>query len=482
MSIANNDKQTEYTVEFHHKKCGAILRDKLAQNLKPSKTECFKLTTFHFNSTKNAIIEEQLDQDRLDNEFSKKLMTESTQTVVAQKTKKKTAGRIILFLINIAIVAAIIIYNFVVYEPVSLAELFTTKIDWWWFLIGVFAYIFLNFLESLRTFVLIKQSTGRARPWVSYKSSAICRYYDSITPMSTGGQPFQIFYLNRRGLSVSAATSVPIAKYVMSQICFSVFITIVLIVHYTEISTLNTVVLTACWIGYILNLLLVVSVAFLAISKKVAPACTSAILKFLNKIHLIKNYRRTFLKVMRIVREYVAITRRYMKNFSTMFWVIISSVAYWLLNYSFPFIVYCMLVGFDINMWLPIVVATVVCDLASNFIPLPGGSGAAEGSFMVVFGAATVFTATGTPIFPAEMLVWAMLFWRLFSYYSNIIQGIGVIIYDFFVGDKKIAPMLERYKQEDEKKMQAKNQKNMEEINNGSARAEADDKSDTKNS
>lgn len=456
MNFDSEESKTEYTVEYHHRKCGVVLHT-LAKNglSKCSKTLNPAFSILHLNS-----MAEDMMIDRSSNEFSRKLMAESQQKVSEQKTKKRKVGSLILLLVNLAIVIGIIVYNFVVYNPVSLGELFTSKIDWNWFLIGIVAFLVLNFLEALRTFVLIKQSTGRARPWVSYKSSAICRYYDSITPMNTGGQPFQIFYLHKRGLSVSAATSVPIAKYVMSMICFSVFVTVVLIVHYTQIATLNPVVITACWIGYILNILLVVSVAALAVSKRIAPAITSGILKFLAKIRVIKNYRRTFLKVMRIVREYVTITRHYMKNFSTMFWVMLASVLYWLLNYSFPFIVYCMLVGFDINMWIPIMAATVVCDLASNFVPLPGGSGAAEGAFMIVFGISTAFTTTGVPIFPEDMLVWAMLLWRLFSYYANIIQGAGILVYDFFVGDKKIGPLLERFKREEEVKQKKEKSKN----------------------
>ena len=401
--------------------------------------------TFHSINSLVFIQNENIDSEKM----TENIITESESAVSKRKTKKQKIISLIFFIINIAIVVGIVVYNFVFSNPVSITELFQTTINWWWLLIGIVIYFVLSLFDSFRTFILIKHSTGNSRPWLSYKSSAICRYYDSITPMSTGGQPFQIFYLRKWGMSASSATSVPIAKYVLSQICFTIGATIVLLVHHTKVLELSPVVVTACWIGYALSLVLVLSVAFLAISKKVAPACVSGILKFLSKLHLIKDYRRTFLKVMRGVREYISITRRFVKNFWVMLWVELSAAIYWLLYNSLVFVVYCMLVDFDINMWLPILIATVVCDMASNYMPLPGASGAAEGAFLIVFGVATIFTTDGSPIFSGDLLVWAMLFWRVLNYYGNILQGLVILAYDFFHGNKKIPAVLEKYQKKE---------------------------------
>ncbi|MBQ8762012.1 MAG: hypothetical protein IJZ26_01675, partial [Clostridia bacterium] len=43
----------------------------------------------------------------------------------------------------------------------------------------------------------------------------------------------------------------------------------------------------------------------------------------------------------------------------------------------------------------------------------------------------------------------AMLLWRLLTYYGNLLQGLGIMFYDFVWGNKKIGPLLEKYKEED---------------------------------
>jgi uncharacterized protein (TIRG00374 family) len=72
---------------------------------------------------------------------------------------------------------------------------------------------------------------------------------------------------------------------------------------------------------------------------------------------------------------------------------------------------------------------TFICNLVSHIIPIPGGSGVAEISFMTMF--AALFAET------AGTAVWAMLIWRILSYYHIIFQGITVTIYDTLIGNKK---------------------------------------------
>jgi len=77
--------------------------------------------------------------------------------------------------------------------------------------------------------------------------------------------------------------------------------------------------------------------------------------------------------------------------------------------------------------WLEIVSLSILCDVASSLVPMPGGSGAAELSFMGLFGA----------MFKPDMAFWAMLFWRLFTYYGIILCGLILIVWDSIVRMRK---------------------------------------------
>lgn len=72
-------------------------------------------------------------------------------------------------------------------------------------------------------------------------------------------------------------------------------------------------------------------------------------------------------------------------------------------------------------------VYAILCDLASGFIPLPGGTGMAEVAFTLVL----------TPIFPEGTVFWGLLLWRFMNYYIYLLQGLLVLIYDKIWGSKK---------------------------------------------
>ena len=71
-------------------------------------------------------------------------------------------------------------------------------------------------------------------------------------------------------------------------------------------------------------------------------------------------------------------------------------------------------------------VLTVMVDLASSCCPLPGGTGMNEITFSVLF----------SSYLPSQVF-WALLLWRLASYYIWLILGLIILVYDFFVGNKK---------------------------------------------
>ncbi len=420
-------------VTREQKKEAVLYKKQAFLPLKKKLNNIKKLSSFSAHAVAEEI--KQIDSD----EITKNIMSGANSTVSKQRSTKKRWLSAIFLLVNVIVLVVILWVQLSGEESVSFAELITQTINWWWILLAVGFFFLINALDGMRTWILIKFSTGRSRPWLSYKSITIQRFYDCVTPLATGGQPFQVFYLHKRGLSASSATSVPLAKYLYAQITYMFFIIVVFILKQVYILTLSPAILTLCYIGLALNLLLIGAIVFLSVSKKAAPSFTIGILKLCNKMHLVKDYRRKYVQVMRIVREYVATFRKFMSNG----WIIVSevfiSILYMLLIYSLPFLIYCAFGNpFDLNMWANIMVMTVVCDLAVSFVPWPGAAGVAELSFNALF--ASLFTSCAA---------WAVLFWRILTYYGYLIQGMLVMFYDFAFGNKKIQPLLDRFKEED---------------------------------
>lgn len=400
-----------------------------------------KLSDLRFKKYYEQMVEER--DNSTQEEITADIVEKSEETVTKQRSKKKRWLNVVFLIINLGIVVGILLWNFLGNtESMSFAELITQQINWWWMLAGLGLFLLVNLVDSLRIFVMIFHCTKRPRPFLSYKSTAMCRFYDSVTPLSTGGQPFQIFYLNKRGLPAAAATSVPMSKYLYSQFYFILFVAVVLICRYSAIVQLNPYILTVCYVGFGLNVLLIGSILFLSSSKKIAPACAVGILKLLAKMRIVKDYRKAFVKVMHTSRDYVTTMRQFISNgWIAIFMFILSGLCV-ILSYSIPFVVYAAFVPLDANwldIWVQLFTIGVVCDLACSIIPLPGATGMAEVSFAVLFAS----------FFSSSVIVWALLLWRIFTYYGYLIQGLLVMFYDFIVGNRKIAPLLDRFKKED---------------------------------
>lgn len=351
-------------------------------------------------------------------------MEEAKETVNKQKSKKKYWSYLFL-LVNIGVIALILIDQANTQGFSSFSEL-ASGIKFNYLYLAILCFPLLTFLESSKFYLLIYKATKRGRHFLSYKVAALGKYYDLITPLGTGGQPFQVYYLNKRSVKAQIATSIPLAKYIFSQIMFVGFAIVVLIASINTVGN-NAVVVSAAWVGVILNFLLLLGVLVLSISKKIGPRIVVGFLKLLNKMHIVKNYEETFQKVMRFVQEYQKSMRYFTSNIFIIGLELLISLLYVIVQATVPFLIFAAFNGFDPTMWWPIVSKLIMLEFAVSFVPLPGGAGAAELSFTAMF--ATLFN--GGAFF------WAILIWRGIVYYAFILQGISVIIYDIIRGDRK---------------------------------------------
>lgn len=364
-------------------------------------------------------------------------MHEVQESIVGQKKKKKKILSFAFLIFNILVFVGIFVGML---ESGNFDQLGELQVNIWWFIACFVAFGIIMWTEQNRFLLLIKRATNRRRPFLSFKTCAIGRYYDAITPLSTGGQPFQVWYLNSRGIKTSSAVSVPLAKFIFQQIIFTVFCIVVLIgsVSYADISFLggtgSTIVNIACWVGFALSSSIVAGTILISISG-LGHKTVIGILKLLTKLRIVKDYDTQYHKLIKIVEDYQRTIKFYIKSPVLLVKMLILSLISLLVQYSVPFFLYCAFVGFDINMFIPIVTVAVMVDLASSFIPLPGGSGAAELSFAAMF----------TALFGGATF-WALLVWRFVTYYLFIIQGFGVIIYDYIVGNAKNIRMQKHWK------------------------------------
>ncbi|MBQ7884629.1 MAG: flippase-like domain-containing protein [Clostridia bacterium] len=353
---------------------------------------------------------------------------EAKQEIAKQKSKKKKITSILFFALNIVVVAVILIQQLSQGEVEPFSNIIASGLFKWQY-IPLIAVVFAAtvLLDSYRSYKLMRQATKQKRFALNYKMIAVGRYWDCITPMSTGGEPSQVFYLHKNGVDAGTALFIPVARYVIFQISWiivSLFATIYASKVYGEADLVSIV----SYIGFGINFILMVGIWFLSVSKKLGKILVAKTLKLLQKMRIIKNYEKQYEKVMKTVSNFQSAMTVYTKNLKEFIWFIFLQVLQLCLNFFMPYLIYLTLGGTpDATMAVTIGVYTILIDLASGITPLPGGTGMSEVSFTIVF----------ADIFPNGTVFWGLLFWRIMSYYVYIAQGLLVTSYDYIWGNKK---------------------------------------------
>ncbi len=410
----------------HTKKQDKVASKKLKSGKRIKFSTVFKVDKEELTVTDEELNTEIEKADKVDTAISS--LENAKEKVGVQKKNKTKWINLLFFLINIVVLAVVLIHHSKNFGVASL-EVFkeSTKISFLLYPLLVFALIMI--IETLRTHILLYKSTKQVRLALCYKASALSRYYDCITPFATGGQPFEIFYMHSRGVHGGIATSIPLTKAIFNNVAFSIIAVIVLIFNNDLFGAeLQTVLVVWSIISLCISCLILIVLILFGISKRFMPKCLMFFLKLGQKLKLVKDYRITFNKLMRTILEYQKSTKYYVTNLWITITSLLCSAVNVLLKSIIPFLLY---VAFSEtitqSIMLEILCKFILVELATKYIPIPGGTGVAEISFSALFAS----------LFSDGSLFWAMLFWRIMNYFIYLLQGLIILFYDFIYGNKK---------------------------------------------
>ena len=338
--------------------------------------------------------------------------------LVPKKILKKPLLIIFFILINIAVIAITAFSEFGNSE--NAAALSEVKINWWFLIPAAVCFLLAIIFEITKYVVLMYNMAEdktdfdhkRARK-IARRTVLLGKYYDNITPAAIGGQPFQIYYMRKNSkLKKGASTAIPIFGMISGQIGF--IIIAVLCFLFGSLSINNAVLIgTACF-GLIFYAFWPVTVMIATFLPKATKELIGIVVKLLAKMHIVKDKAATIAKTESEIDEYARSVRMILKTKGLFLKTVTLSVLFNTLISMIPFFVLTAFGG-QVD-FLPCFVTTVAVTSAVYFVPTPGNSGAAEGTFFVVFSALS-----------SGYVFWAMLIWRFFSYYIYII--LGPIIY-----------------------------------------------------
>jgi uncharacterized protein (TIRG00374 family) len=336
----------------------------------------------------------------------------------AFKKLKKPALTLAFIAINIAVIAITAFSEFGNSE--NAAQLSEVQINWWFLLPAAACFIVAITLEIHKYIMMMREAakvnvkSQIKKVWrVARRTVLLGKYYDSVTPAAIGGQPFQIWYMHKNaGIGKGMATTIPIIGMISNQIGFIIVASVAFL--FGSLSINNAVLMATACFGLLFYAFWPIAILIATFLPNTTAELINLIVKFLAKIHIVKDKEQAIKKVSDGVNEYAKCVKQILKTRGLFLREILLSVCFHLLISMIPFFVLTAFGG-AVD-FLPCLVTTIAVTSAVYLVPTPGNAGAAEGTFFVVFSALS-----------SGYIFWAMLTWRFFSYYIYII--IGAIIY-----------------------------------------------------
>ncbi len=276
--------------------------------------------------------------------------------------------------------------------------------------------------ETAKYLIMMRSLHEKASLKSAFQVVALGRYYDSITPSGAGGQPFQIWYLNSNGYSSGISAAMPLMQYMTMQFSF-VLTAIVIFIFNGGVLPSSPIKITA-YVGAVCYSIVPIFIIIFAVAPKAAGKLMRFFVKIGAGLHLVKDPYGVEVKILRALSEYCASIKALAKDAMSTVLMMVLSVLYHIAVFSIPYFVIHMFGG--TLTYIDVVSICVFIYAAISIVPTPGNSGAAEGSFYVLF------SEVG-----ANNLFWAMLVWRFFCYYLFII--IGIMIYGYNALVKKLS-------------------------------------------
>lgn len=299
-----------------------------------------------------------------------------------------------------------------------------SSVDIKYIILGIIVMSFYMLGDAINNKVLLKNFGYNKSILETLKYAFIGFFYSAITPSSTGGQPMQLYHMNKDGIEISHATIV-----LLLQACSYHIITLLYMIVGSIanggylIDNLNYFVILLA-VGISITLCVLTVLLGLIFSKRASRIFTRFV-KWFIKVFKFKNRDNIIIKLEKEVEEFKVSADYIKKNKKIFLKVMLVSIFQMTAFYSVTFITTRAL-NIDVNYFKVLTLQAVLFSAISS-IPLPGSIGISEIGFGAIF----------LPIFGEKLIGTATIMNRFMSFYFFVIVSMIIAIIAYIKIDRK---------------------------------------------
>jgi uncharacterized protein (TIRG00374 family) len=246
----------------------------------------------------------------------------------------------------------------------------------------------------------------------SLRISMIGRFYDAVTPFGSGGQAVQGYAMIKDGMKPGYAVLIIVMKSIAYQLAVAVLSVMSMIIFGPFFRSRVPNLMILLTVGLVINTIVLFFYSIFFIKKEKALRIIFTLIKILRRFRLIKKpfkYKKLAYKEVTLFREGLGLVA---SKPALLIKTFIYQLMRLLFLYSVPFFIFLAIDNRPSELF-HIVSSQAILTLIVSYVPLPGASGGTEGVGYLFF----------KLFFRDNLVLSALLLWRILTFYSKIVIG-----------------------------------------------------------
>ena len=284
-------------------------------------------------------------------------------------------------------------------------------------LLAIIVYFISVVIDSFSFHLIIKQYSKSYSFKDTLNLNVMTKFFNGVTPLSTGGQPLQIYQLYKNNIKLNDATNIVVQFFIIYQIAMVIFSTIAIILNRIfHIFVKNLFIRKLVVLGYIINVIVLLVLFLISLNKSFNVKIITFSIKVLSKLKIVKNKDKLIKKWEEKCENFYNSAQVLKKNWTILIKGTIIQIIQLLFVYSIPLLISKAIYdSSNINLLYSIVSSSYVY-LIGSYIIIPGATGGIEYGFMKLF----------SNFLKQKSILSATILWRFITYYLPVIVGAAV--------------------------------------------------------
>lgn len=282
-------------------------------------------------------------------------------------------------------------------------------------------------IDVVRT-KLVCHGLGHKISWkTAFMNSSLGWFFNLVTPMAAGGQPFQVYHLTQNGVPSKSSANVILSRFVVNSFLMILMIGgAIPVLNSIEDLFPSTAIVFYAGLGVTILFsvfFLLILVNPMIIGRFALRSRHNRFGKFIARVSKKPKWSLELLQWSHKLRRDVLFM--WSKRLGYMLVDVILNLGVILVQGLGLYLVLTAITGANITFW-QVMISYIVIWQVIFYLPTPGASGGLEGAFTLVFSG---FTGM------AEKTLISIFTWRLGSYYLIIL--FGLIVFLAYMGGRK---------------------------------------------